>query len=415
VEAASAYSTVAVTLGLVVARPRLGARIRLSPAVSAIGGVLVMLAIGVLHPADIAYALTALVRPMLGIAALVVMTAGAERVGVLDVLAARTLGRASGSAERLFLYVFLLSVAVAALLNNDSAILLLTPAIVALAKRRFPTLVLPFAFAVFMGAGVAPMLVSNPMNMVVASFANIGFNAYALRMTPVAACGWLVTFIVLWRVFRRDLRAATRLAESTEALDDRFTRSRLAVLAILVALVPAYSVCGLVGAPVWLVALGGAVLVLAVAKGAGVATVPLLRRDVSWEILVFVSAMFALSIGLKNVGLVDRLRDAYDGAGVFRIGVVSALGSALFNNHPMGHLNMMALDGGGERSRVLAALVGGDLGPRLFPMGSLAGLLWLERLRRAGVSVSLVRFVVIGAVVTIPTLVVSLALLSKLP
>jgi arsenical pump membrane protein len=372
-----------------------------------------MLAIGVLHPTDIAYALGALVRPMLGIAALVVMTAGAERVGVLDALAARTLGRSRASASRLFLHVFVLSVVVAALLNNDSAILLLTPAVVALAKRRFPTLVLPFAFAVFMGAGVAPMLVSNPMNMVVASFANIGFDAYAARMAPVAACGWIVTFIVLRLVFHRELRAGAA-AESSEALDDRFTRPRIAVLAVLFALVPAYSLCGLVGAPVWLVAIVGAVIVLAIARGAGVETAPLLTRHVSWEILVFVTAMFALSIGLKNVGLVDSLRAAYDGAGVMRIGVVSALGSAVINNHPMGSLNMMAIDGGG-RARVLAALVGGDLGPRLFPMGSLAGLLWLERVRRAGVSVSLTKFVVVGALVTIPTLFVSLAVLARLP
>jgi arsenical pump membrane protein len=60
---------------------------------------------------------------------------------------------------------------------------------------------------------------------------------------------------------------------------------------------------------------------------------------------------------------------------------------------------------------VLAALVGGDLGPRLFPMGSLAGLLWLEMLRRANVVVSTRRFVVVGVLATVPTLVVCLALL----
>ena len=43
-------------------------------------------------------------------------------------------------------------------------------------------------------------------------------------------------------------------------------------------------------------------------------------------------------------------------------------------------------------------------------MGSLAGLLWLEMLRRAGVEVSVRRFVVVGLVSTLPALAASLLL-----
>ena len=58
------------------------------------------------------------------------------------------------------------------------------------------------------------------------------------------------------------------------------------------------------------------------------------------------------------------------------------------------------------------ALIGGDLGPRLLPVGSLAGLLWLDALRRLKVDVSLVDFVRVGAAITVPTLAVSLWLLG---
>ncbi|HUH02434.1 MAG TPA: ArsB/NhaD family transporter, partial [Kofleriaceae bacterium] len=83
------------------------------------------------------------------------------------------------------------------------------------------------------------------------------------------------------------------------------------------------------------------------------------------------------------------------------------------NNHPMAYMDMLALDAGGhDSSAVLAALIGGDLGPRLLPMGSLAGLLWIESLRRAGVTIRLRTFVGLGLLITVPTLVVSLALLA---
>jgi Na+/H+ antiporter NhaD/arsenite permease-like protein len=45
-------------------------------------------------------------------------------------------------------------------------------------------------------------------------------------------------------------------------------------------------------------------------------------------------------------------------------------------------------------------------------MGSLAGLLWYSWLRRLDVSVSVWRFISIGAVVTIPALLLSLGLLE---
>jgi arsenical pump membrane protein len=76
----------------------------------------------------------------------------------------------------------------------------------------------------------------------------------------------------------------------------------------------------------------------------------------------------------------------------------------------MALVHSLALAGAPDRL-VYAALVGGDLGPRLLPMGSLAGLLWLHALRAREVTVSLATFVRVGAIVTLPSLAVSLLVL----
>ena len=59
----------------------------------------------------------------------------------------------------------------------------------------------------------------------------------------------------------------------------------------------------------------------------------------------------------------------------------------------------------------MAALIGGDLGPRLLPIGSLAGLLWLNSLQMLGVYIRPSQFVLVGLPVTIPALGVSLIIL----
>jgi arsenical pump membrane protein len=76
--------------------------------------------------------------------------------------------------------------------------------------------------------------------------------------------------------------------------------------------------------------------------------------------------------------------------------------------------NLLALRGyhGVSQHQFLAALIGGDLGPRLLPMGSLAGLLWFSSLRRLNVEISLRQFVATGMAVTLPALGLSLAMLA---
>jgi arsenical pump membrane protein len=74
-------------------------------------------------------------------------------------------------------------------------------------------------------------------------------------------------------------------------------------------------------------------------------------------------------------------------------------------------LNTFAIGTGHGAKPLLAALVGGDIGPRLLPIGSLAGLLWIDLLRRSGIEIGVRRFVRVGVVVLLPTLAVSLGLL----
>jgi arsenical pump membrane protein len=129
--------------------------------------------------------------------------------------------------------------------------------------------------------------------------------------------------------------------------------------------------------------------------------------------LGFLVGALVVAVGLRNAGVVDWLVALYDGGELALIGVTSAAGSALINNHPMALINLLALEpiADGARDPYLAALIGGDLGPRLLPIGSLAGLLWMATLRRLDVNVSLRQFAGVGAAVTLPSLATSLALL----
>jgi arsenical pump membrane protein len=421
----AAYPALFVAVGLVLTRPRILGQVRVGPATAASVGALAMLASGVVHPADVVETFRDLWRPFVGVAAIMVLAAGAEKVGILDRIAGLIERRTQGTVGGAFLTVFVLASLTATLFNNDAAVLLLTPAVVALVKRRYPLrqyLVVPFAFAVFMAAGVAPLVISNPMNMVVAAHAGIGFNEYAMLMIPVWLVGSAVGFAVLRRQFHKDVDDAIPGRGPLSPPLPAPSAAEIQLFVLLVVVLGTYPVVSYLGGPVWAVAAGGALLTIVLLAAHRAASPNALLGAVSWDILVFLFGAFVMAIGLRNAGVVGGMTSLYaslpgGAAGeIFGIGVTSAVGSAVLNNHPTAVLNALALEGvaGAERRHVLAALIGGDLGPRLLPIGSLAGLLWLKQLRRAGIEIGLAQYVRIGAAVTIPTLLVSLAVLLLL-
>jgi len=416
---AVAYAALAVTVGLAVTRPRLRAGFRVTPGVAAIAGVLALVVARMLTASMMLDAARVQWRPLVTLTSIMILTGVVQEVGAFDRLAAAIERRARArSAASAFTAVFALAVVTPALLNNDAAILILTPLVVALTRRlypRRPEITIAFAFAVFLAPGVAPFIVSNPMNMIVAEYAGLGFNAYAKVMVPLSLFGAALTYGVLRTLYRRVLRSAGEAAPAPRTVIHRHPGERLAV-ALMLAVLVAYPIAASLGIEIWTVAVAGAAASLAVCRAYQIAPLRKAVSHVSFDILAFLWGIFLVVQGLRSVGVVDQLRALYaaapaGGGRLATIGVTSALGSAVIDNHPMSILNMLAVDASHGPAPLLAALVGGDLGPRLLPIGSLAGLLWIDLLRRSGVEIGLVRFVRLGTLVLLPTLAMSLALL----
>jgi arsenical pump membrane protein len=423
VQQAAAFGSLLLTLTLVITRPTVGRFGRLNPVLGAIPGVVLMFVFGVLTPKDILRGGLLLWRPLLTISSIMTTTSLAHRLGIFDRITRSIEIRTRGAVPRAFTAVYAICAVVSALFNNDAGVLLLTPIVIPVIRRlyprRAPYLTVPFAFAVFMSAGVAPLCTSNPMNLVVAETAGIGFNAYAARMLPVAIAGSICTYAMLRIVFRKQLEDDTPAGgKEMGSLADMGASSR-GVLAVVFVMFASYPVLSYFDAPVWIAAVSGAVFICAIGLHSKQVTRVHVVQGVAWDILAFLFLIFITALGLENIGVTVKMSEVYatvsprgaDGVGI--VGALSAIGSAVLNNHPMAALNALALRslGGNTEWRTLAALVGGDLGPRFLPMGSLAGLLWIEMARRLGIEIRTWDFVRTGFLVTIPALVVSLGVL----
>ncbi len=415
-----AFGSLAMTVGLAIGRPRFGRRIVITPGLAALAGVVVLVTCGVVTPSIIADAMAVQWRPLVALASIMVMTGVVHEVGAFHRLAAAVEQRArAGTPARTFTMVFAVAACTAAVLNNDAAILLLTPFVISLGERLYPgqrAVITALAFAVFLAPGVAPFLVSNPMNMIVAEYAGIGFNAYARLMLPIAIVASLVTYVVARIAFRRTFAMAT--APTGPVRRVRARPGERAAVGLMLGVFAAYPVVSACGGATWSVAVAGAIGSLVLARVFRIASAPsVVARHVSFDILVFLWGLFLLVQALGSAGVAHALTAAYQAAPAGTaahlglVGSLSALGSAVIDNHPMAMLNMLAIDKAHGIKPILAALIGGDIGPRLLPIGSLAGLLWIDLLRRRGLSIGVGQFVRLGTLVLLPTLAVSIGLL----
>ncbi|WP_345799889.1 SLC13 family permease [Microbacterium sp. AZCO] len=364
--------------------------------ITIIGAVLLLVsgaavAFGVMPAADV-LAIGDRVWPiLLFVLAITVVAELAALAGVFDLASAFLARLARGRVWLLWLLVVALAVVATAFLSLDTTAVLLTPVVIAVARahRLDP---LPFAFTTVWLANTASLAlpVSNLTNLLaVESFGGDARSFVALLgASALIAIG--VTVALLWIVFRRRLRGRFSPAPGPVIGDRVLTWCAGGVVVLLLPLLVS-------GIPPWMPALAAAVVlgVLYAWRFPRALRFSLLP----WQLIVFASGLF-LAVGvLESLGAQTVLQ-ALSGSGddpveLWRLSGVGMLGANAVNNLPA----YLALEGVADSpARLASLLIGVNAGPLITPWASLATLLWHERLRAVGVTVSWGRFALLGLV-----------------
>jgi arsenical pump membrane protein len=147
-------------------------------------------------------------------------------------------------------------------------------------------------------------------------------------------------------------------------------------------------------------------------------------KKTPWYILLFAFSMYVIIYGLNNIGLtawlIELLQPIVSGsllnASVLMGSLLSVL-SNIFNNHPalmVGTITLMnmGLDPLTLKIAYLAGVIGSDIGSLLLPIGTLATLMWMHIVRRAGVKISWGEYLKVTYLVIPVTVIFTLVVLS---
>ena len=427
-EQVAAFSILALTVGLSLGRPKIG-WLRIQHSIAAVLGAALTLLFGLVTPEQALAALRLLAYPVVTIASLMVITLVAEQAGLFEILSRRLARDAGGSGPRLFTFLFLGGTVVGSVFTNDAAVLIFTPLVFHLAEEvrdeswRKDSAV-PYYFAVLYVANlVGALVISNPINIIVSSLFGIRFAEYARWMVLPALASIAVSFLGLRLVFRRALPASYAVPKPL-VLDSGRRRFLIVCAGVLALTLAGFFTEGWTGVPPWLVAVTGALVLLGlhgVMNGAGTGTV---LRGVGWDVLIFVMGIFIVVTGLRETGVSEQLgaflrwvSGSSLAALTFATGFVAAIASAVVNNHPtagmMAHIIAeLHLPPFTEKMAVFSALVGGDVGPKMLPIGSLAALIWFRILRNKGVRIPYGLYIRIGVPVTLLAVLISITVLN---
>jgi arsenical pump membrane protein len=335
--------------------------------------------------------------------------------GLFDWIAARLARLARGSGYGLFSLFFVLGVGVTALLSNDTTAVMLTPAVLAsVTAVRVPALPSLYACAFVANAASFVLPISNPANLVVfdGHLPRLGPWLTSFAMPSLVALG--VTFAVLSVLFRRELGARYEPPLQLPRITRAGTVAAIALGLSAVGLI----VAAASGVNVGYTALVAAIVSTAVVAFADARVAVFVVRNLAWKIVAFVAALFAFVSILDRLGAIDVVRalivrcEGLGSLGGLMLGTAATLASSTVNNLPVALTAGVALQSEQVSPWIArAALVSVDLGPNLALSGSLATLIWISHLRRAGIALRWWEFLRVGAAVTAPSLALSLLLL----
>ncbi len=396
---------------------------------SAVGGAAIALLAGVVSVSDVPVVWGIVWNATATFVAIIIVSLLLDEAGFFEWAALHVARWGRGHGRRLFVLIVLLGAAVSALFANDGAALILTPIVIAMLRalgyKDKATLAFVMAAGFIADTASLPLIVSNLVNIVSADFFRIGFADYASVMVPVDLASIAATLIALLLFFRRDIPAnydVAQLRTPGDAIRDHATfKAGWVVLALLLA---GFFLLEPIGVPVSAVAATGAVLLLIIAARGHVIQTRKVLAGAPWQVVIFSLGMYLIVYGLRNAGLTDHLaglldRTAQGGVwgAAFGTGIIAALLSSVMNNMPTVLVGALSIDathatGAIKDAMIYANVIGCDLGPKITPIGSLATLLWLHVLGQKGIRIGWGYYFKVGATLTIPVLLVTLAALA---
>jgi Na+/H+ antiporter NhaD/arsenite permease-like protein len=389
----------------------------------ALTGAVVMVLLGVL---DQEQAIEAVDWATLGLlTGMMVIVGLTERTGVFTYLALRVAQLSVGSPLRLVFMLAIVTGVLSAFLDNLTAILLVVPITLLLADlMRIPAVPLVVVEIIASNIGGTATLIGDPPNIMIGTHVpELTFTDFIVNLAPVATLTLVVTTALVYLIYRGQLSIpparAHEVARLDPARDMRQSRYVKRSVAVLVGTIVAFFFHATLQIEPAVVAVAGAAAMLLVAAD----DVEDALERVEWSTIFFFVGLFVMVGGLEAQGVVQGVAESLGEltrgsrtAEAMTILWGAAAGSALVDNIPFTAamipvVDELAVDEEFDDTNWWALALGACFGGNATIIAAAANVAASGILERSGKPLSFVRFLAIGAPVTLVSLTIATAYL----
>ena len=343
---------------------------------------------------------------------MMIVVANLRLSGAFAYFARALLGRARSGFGMLAMTVAA-SGLLAAFFINDVVCLALTPLIIDAAEiADVDPIPLLLGLATASNIGSAATITGNPQNIIVASFAHLGYASFAIHLAPAAILGLVIDFVVIAAVYRRSLGKVHAPSNAATSRKIRVNRPLMIKASIVTLGVLAMFIAGY---PTHLVAMTAGAVLLFTRR----IKPQRVYRLIDWTMLAMFTGLFIVVAGFAATGLPA---EAVSLIGVQRLThpvtltVVVAILSNLVSNVPAVLLFRPLFPMlGGTRAVALLIASASTYAGNLTVVGSIANLIVVENARRRKINLSFVDYLRVGVPITLITLAINTAILALWP
>ena len=344
-----------------------------------------------------------------------------DEAGFFKYLAKKTVSKANANQTKIFLYLYLIISFITVISSNDVIILTFTPFICYFTKE-IKVNPIPYLFMEFIAANTwsTLLIIGNPTNIYIATTANIDFITYLIYMILPTIVIVVTSFTIMLLMFKKQLKIKPEVTYNDESKLENKTLCVIGQIHLFTCIL-IMAISNYINLEMWYIPVAFSISLIIswlIHKLVTKDNNKLMKESAKrlpWILAPFVLSMFAIVFALEENGLVTILGNLLNNLPTqWSYGLFSFFLGNLINNIPMSVLMSSVLATIPTSSFIasLATIISSNLTTLLTPLGSLAGIMWLQILKENNINFKFIDFVKYGIIISLPTIVISFITLS---